>query len=136
MNFNLNIAFFLPVWAWIAAILALLVLLVLLFVYDCWKDYNAVMNLSRAEREAEAAGGVLPLYGLAKCVGVIALIKDFLLNTIIGTALFLDWPRERTLTKRLKRYNDDPNLKPWRRAILDWLRLKALDPYDPRGTHI
>lgn len=54
---------------------------------------------------------------------------DVLYNLIIATVLFLDWPREWTLTARLVRYlKTDTG---WRADIAGWICRYLLEPVDP-----
>lgn len=113
-------------------------LCVLLFVlwnvhllYATWRDFNAIMNLQRVRDEGKLTGdmripGTIMLYtGLA---------RDFLGNMIPATVLFLDIPRELTISARLTRYSLGPD--GWRRNVALRLASGLLDGCDPSGKHI
>lgn len=97
------------------------------YVFLCWVWYLAVMNL-KAQRDQ--------LIGcarwLAKLTLAIGLVLDFFLNVIVATLVFLDLPREATVTKRLSRYCGDCG---WRSRLAFWICNRLLDPFDPEGKH-
>jgi hypothetical protein len=49
------------------------------------------------------------------------------------TVLFLEIPRETTVTARLKRHNRTGS--GWRQRLAAWFE-PLIDPYDPSGDHI
>jgi protein-S-isoprenylcysteine O-methyltransferase Ste14 len=100
-------------------------------VYVTWLFYIAVMSLKRAKD-----AGTIPRFALV--IGYPALfmglIFDLLCTLTVGTVLFLDLPRELTLTARLKRY--DALKTGFRYRITRWLADNLLDPFDPSGKHV
>lgn len=64
----------------------------------------------------------------------IGLALDFLLQMVVGTIAFLDWPREWLLSPRLSRYRHDPD-ETWRRDLACWICRNLLDQFDPHGQH-
>jgi hypothetical protein len=57
---------------------------------------------------------------------LLAYLLDVALNWTICTALFFDWPRERTITERLHRYRFG-----WRGRVARWVCGHLLNPFDP-----
>lgn len=64
---------------------------------------------------------------------LIAVKLDVFLNWTLMTLLFLDLPKESTMTKRFKRY--DSQSKGWRKNVVQYIK-PLLDPFDPSGKHI
>jgi cyanate permease len=98
--------------------------------YLLWIFYLAVMNLARAKD-----AGLLS--ATAKVLGYPVLIVGYLLDCFVNftvmTILFLELPKETTVTSRLKRHNKAAG--GWRKAVALWAA-PLLNPYDPRGNHI
>lgn len=113
--------------------IALLKIPVLMFLalYIGWVFYLAVMSLGRAK-----AGGTLTQWTWALGYPVLALglVLDCVLNAIVLSVVFLELPREWTMTARLKRHAQHRN-KPRCLAIVDWFR-QFVDPFDRRGRHV
>jgi hypothetical protein len=102
----------------------------LVSIYALYVYYCAIMNIWRVYRL-----GKLTLLG--KVFGIptlaIGLAIDVFVNILVATVVFLDLPREWTLSQRLSRYiSKDTG---YRRAIARWIE-PVLDPLDPRGDHI
>lgn len=95
-----------------------------------WVFFLAVMGL---ERVMDAKG--LPIE--VKIPGIIALFVglfiDLIVNLTIASVIFLDPPREKTVTKRLKRYIEGED--GWRKNVAKWFCHRYLDPFDPDGGH-
>lgn len=98
--------------------------------YVLWVLYLAVMNLKRVRDM-----GKLPKIALWLGTPVLFLgwVLDALLNVFVMTVILLEWPQETTVSKRLKRHNQDAD--GWRKAIALWFE-PLLDPFDPSGDHI
>lgn len=109
--------------------------------YLLWVFYLAVMSLARVKKasglntDSEQLGTLLLLIGY---------LLDFNANIGVMTVLLLEWPRETTVTSRLRRHNHpvDESLPLLPRLLAHW-RLGVvrkfepiLDPYDPGGDHI
>ena len=112
----------------LAAILAAPVALYALTVAS-WVLYLAVMNLARYRDRMHpvAKAHAYALLGFALAV-------DLVLTVVVGTLLFLDWPRELTLTARLKRYHAEA-AGTWRDSVARWICQHLLDQFDPDGDH-
>lgn len=98
--------------------------------YALWVFYLAVMNLARAKRNGLLNKTALVLGTPLLVVGYLV---DFLMNVTVMTVVLLEWPKETTVTARLKRHNKEST--GWRLAIVKWFE-PILDPYDPSGDHI
>ena len=106
------------------------VLIPLIAVYALWVFFLAVMSLQRAK-----AAGLLTRTALVLAYPVIVagLLIDFVVNALVMTVLFLDLPRELTVTARLKRHNRHGS--GWRQRLAKWFE-PLLDPFDPDLDHI
>jgi len=99
-------------------------------IFLLWVFYLAVMSLARVK---DATGLNRQSERLGTLVLIIGYLLDFNANIGVMTALLLEWPRETTVTARLKRHN---------KAGIGWGAKVArafepiLDPYDPSGDHI
>ena len=98
--------------------------------YLLWIGYLALTNLERAR----SVGALTK----AARVGAAPLLLifgplDVLVNWTVGTLLFLEFPREFTLSKRCTRHYNDAG---FRGRVSRWLGRNALDPYDHRGAHV
>lgn len=115
--------------------------------YELWIYYLAVMSLKRAKDAGQLSKTGLILGTTVLITGrVLDLICNILLSVIL-----LEWPRELTVTKRLKRHNNatiyeitpDTGIRGrlsvylgrWRKAVAQWVE-PLLDPFDPSGDHI
>lgn len=111
-------------WAW-------LVLAELLAIPVLWLFYLAVMNLSGVKK----SGG---LNSPAKAIGYLIFVIGYLLDVIINVAtvsfIFLDPPRQWTVSQRLQQYVDG---RPgWRRNLALWFANNLMNPFSPGGPHI
>lgn len=95
-----------------------------------WVFYLAVMRLWAEKRED---GLNLPSKVLGYPVLFVGYLLDFNANVGVMTVLLLEFPRETTVTARLKRHNTTGN--GWRKRLAAWFE-PILDPYDPTGDHI
>ncbi|MES1979540.1 MAG: hypothetical protein V4451_15975 [Pseudomonadota bacterium] len=109
--------------------LALLALLLVTAPYQLWCDYLGVMALKRQRDN----GG---LSGAAKFFGTYVLIRgyllDFLCNTVHATIILREFPRELTVTKRLRRHIEN-NTAHAAKCLA--FRTQLLDGFDPAGIH-
>jgi hypothetical protein len=98
--------------------------------YHLWVGYLALTNLDRAR----AAGSLTPAARVA-CAPLLLYfgILDVLVNWVLGTLLFLDVPREFTLSQRCSRHYRKPG---WRGRVSRWLGHNALNPFDRTGDHL
>jgi len=101
-----------------------------LSIYILWLFFLAVMNLQGARDSGK-------LTGAAYCIGLpllyLGLVIDFLVNVFPVTVLFLELPREGTVTSRLSRHIHDSD--GWRKTLATWFCKNLLDPFDPSGCH-
>ena len=103
----------------------------LLPAYALWLFFLAVMTLERAR----GTGGLYGVaYVLALPIIAIGFALDLFVTVTLGSILFLDIPREATLTARLKRYAKTPGTWRYRLALL--LAGHLLDRFDPAGWHV
>jgi len=107
--------------------LLLLALAAYLMMFASWVLYLAVMALKPHRREM---GIVAKIHAYALLV--IGLVVDLVLTVVIGSALFLSWPREATLTGRLKRHKAEGG---WRGKVAAWICDRLLNQFDPDGKH-
>lgn len=98
--------------------------------YALWILYLAVMGLKRA-RDAGLLHKTARALGLP--VLIVGYLLDALVNVLVLTFVFLELPRELTVTARLKRHIKFSS--GWRLSVARWF-VPLLDPYDPSGRHI
>jgi hypothetical protein len=103
-----------------------------LTLWALWVLYIAMMNIKRV-----AATQSMPLRVKALVYPTVAVFElvEIFANTIILTILFFDWPKERHVSDRLRRYWQHPIKYGWRLHIVKFLK-PMLDPFDPAGPHI
>jgi hypothetical protein len=115
-------------WALIGALIYLATSAFTLF--RLWVFYLAVMSLQRLR---DSSG----LDKRNKALGSVALVIGYLLdayvNIFVMSVLLLEFPRELTVTARLKRHNLSG--KGWGKRVALWFE-PILDPHDPSGDHI
>jgi hypothetical protein len=102
----------------------------LVSVYALYVYYCAIMNILRVYRQGKLTvlGRVFGIPTL-----VVGLAIDVFVNIFVATVVFLDPPREWTLSQRLSRYLRTSS--GYRHAIARWIE-PVLDPLDPSGDHI
>lgn len=98
--------------------------------YALWGAYVLIMNIKRA-RDAGTLSRVAYVLGVP--ILIIGYLLDFIVNVGPCTVLFLEPPRETTVTARLKRHRDADN---WRGRLARWMAAHLLDPFDPDGRHV
>ncbi len=98
--------------------------------YATWILYLAVMNLSRAKKAGLLSKTALVMGTPVLLVG---LVLDFLMNVTVMSLVLLEFPKETTVTRRLKRHHKEST--GWRLAVVLWFE-PILDPYDPSGDHV
>lgn len=115
--------------------LALFALLLIFAPLMLWTDYLAVMNIKRV-RDIGRAGGAYSLSGPALALGSYVLVRGYLLdafvNLVHATALLREWPKELTVTSRLRRHIEGNTEHA---ALCLAIRTKLLDGFDPNGIH-
>lgn len=102
----------------------------LLACWACWVLFVCIMRLQMLRDAGQLTIG-------QKILGyptlVVGLVLDVALNWLVCTVLFLEFPREATVSARLWRHsNDEPG---WRQKLALIIRQQLLDTADPRGIH-
>jgi hypothetical protein len=98
--------------------------------YALYVFYAAVMNIKRVRDM-----GKLTRLGYAFGYPTLLLgyTLDVLCNVFVMTIVFLELPRETTVTARMKRHNRSST--GWRLSVVRFFE-PLLDPLDPSGDHI
>lgn len=95
-----------------------------------WMLYACVMRLKQV-RDAGKLTLAMKVFGYPALF--VGLAIDFVVNVVFGTLVFLQLPREMTLSTRLWRLsNGEPS---WRQRWALWIRTQLLDSIDPSGIH-
>ena len=110
--------------------LAIYILCAVMACYGLWVFYLAVMNLKRVRDNGKLSPWALRFGYPVLLTGY---ILDVLVNWFVVTILLLEFPRETTVTARLKRHNREST--GWRLAMVKFFE-PLLDPFDPSGDHI
>jgi hypothetical protein len=109
----------------------------LLSLWVLWVLYVAGMWIDKVSKEAtlewQAKLLILPTAFVLAAVEIVV-------NVFVCTFLFVDLPKEITVTKRLRRYfyqspPDYTRLGKWRMFLVRFLK-PMLDPFDHKGPHI
>ena len=98
-------------------------------VYLLWVHFVAVMHLMHMRDDGLLTHSQKAIGYTALAVG---LVLDLVVQIII-TVLFLDCPREWTVSGRLWRLSNGP--ASWRQRLALTLRSALLDSADPKGIH-
>lgn len=98
--------------------------------YVLWGLFLAVMNLKQARDD-----GTLPRAALIGGMPLLFLgyLLDFALNVTLASLLFLEPPREKTLSERFQRWSKQPPGR--RQRIATHALLIFLHPFDRSGGH-
>jgi hypothetical protein len=120
-----------PVLNVVSGPLSFVIVWLVLPFYVLWGFFLAVMSLKRA-RDAGTLTGVAYAFGTP--ILLVGYAIDLFVNVTGCTLLFLDPPREGTMTARLKRYALQPGT--WRFALTVWFATHFLDRFDPDGYHV
>jgi hypothetical protein len=99
-------------------------------VYVLWIFYVAVMGLKRAQNAGTLSR---PTLYLGYPVLLIGYALDVFVQIVVASVIFLDPPRDWTLTGRLKRYIAGP--EGWRETLAIWVCSHLLNAFDPDGRH-
>lgn len=97
--------------------------------YLLWGMFLAVMSLQRAR---DAGTLSKPAYWLGLPILYMGLTIDFLVNVVVATPLFLELPREWTVSARVSRHCGQDS---WRGVIACWICDNLLNTFDPSGRH-
>ena len=95
-----------------------------------WVIYTAMMRLKQVR---EAGKLTLAMKVLGYPVLFFGLVIDFLLNAIPGSIIFLEFPREMTLSERLWRHSQEST--GYKQKVAELIRVNLLDAIDPAGVH-
>jgi hypothetical protein len=93
--------------------------------------------LTHLDKVKKANGNKLPglVWLISTLPAVVSGICDVAFNVGWGTIIFMDLPRELTLSQRMSRYWKGPD--DWRREVVVWAKVNSLiDSFDFRGQHI
>jgi len=99
-------------------------------VYALWALYVLVMALKRVRDAGKLTTAMKVLGYPALAVG---LVVDFIVNVLIASLLFLELPREWTVSSRLTRHIN--SARGWRFGLALWIAVNLLDALDPSGQH-
>lgn len=96
-----------------------------LVLWSLW--WNFIATMSVRER-----WGTLPMASKALAVlpVIFAFLFDILCNVVTASILGGEWPREITLTKRLKRWRAMGPHSPKRSAVARWACANLINPFD------
>lgn len=94
-----------------------------------WILYTAIMRLKQVRDENKLTVAT-KIFGYP--VLVIGLVLDFTVNVVVASLLFLEIPREFTVSGRLTRLSSDTG---WRAKLATKVRVALLDNIDPAGVH-
>ena len=104
-------------------------LITLLCVYLLWVHYVAVMRLMQV-RDAGHLTTAMKAIGYPALV--VGLLLDLIVNTVVATLIFVELPREWTVSARLTRHSESTG---WRQRVAIAIRTALLDNIDPNGVH-
>lgn len=101
------------------------------YLWAFWFAYVLVMGLYRAHLSGRMSRVTYVLAAPALLFGV---AMDVLANIFIASVIFLEFPREWLVTKRLQRHIKK-GLGTWRGYLAAWVCTSLLDVFDPSGDH-
>lgn len=110
-----------------------LLYVLLTFIASCYLlyvFYAAVMNIQRVY-EADLLNTMVGK-ALAYPTLIIGYTLDVFVNFVVCTVVFVELPKELTVTRRLRRHKNEKDYRGWIARTLE----PILDPLDPSGTHI
>lgn len=95
-----------------------------------WVLFLAVMNLGQAKVEGKLHG--FALYAGYTVLGV-GLLVDLVVQVLVASVLWLELPRELTVSERVARLCKSGI--GWRKDLALWFRRVLLAPFDRSGGH-
>jgi hypothetical protein len=112
--------------------------------YVLWIFFLAAMNLMQARDE-----GSLPTWAhrLGLPIVFVGLVIDVFVQLTLACVVFLELPRELTVSGRVKRWVEGPKfigypsgpptngIRWWRYSVALWMRENLLKPFDRSGGH-
>ena len=101
----------------------------LVCVYLLWVHYVAVMRLMQV-RDAGHLTSAMKAIGYPALI--VGLLLDLIVNTTVATLIFLELPKEWTVSARLTRHSESTG---WRQRVAVAIRTALLDNIDPNGVH-
>lgn len=104
-------------------------LITLLCVYLLWVHYVAVMRLMQVR---DAGHLTIAMKAIGYPALVVGLLLDLIVNTVVATLIFLELPKEWTVSARLTRHSESTG---WRQRVAVAIRTALLDNIDPNGVH-
>jgi hypothetical protein len=108
----------------------MIILHIIFSAWVLWVIYAAMMRL----RQVRDAGKLtLAMKVLGYPVLYFGLLIDFMLNAVPGSILFLEFPKEYTLSARLWRHSQEST--GYRQKVAEVIRVSLLDALDPEGIH-
>lgn len=102
----------------------------LLSIWGLWIMYVCVMRLQMLRDAGQLTTGI-KIFGYPTLL--IGLLLDTVVNVVVCTVLFMEPPKEWTVSARLWRHSEDGT--GWRRRLAFILRTQLLDSVDPSGIH-
>jgi len=105
-------------------------LITLMCVYLLWVHYVAVMRLMQVRDAGQLTAAMKAIGYPALFVG---LLLDLIVNTIVATVIFVELPKELTVSSRLTRHSERG--EGWRMRVALAIRTALLDNIDPNGVH-
>lgn len=100
-----------------------------LAIYALWVYFLACMALERARNEGRLSK---PALALGLCVLWPGYLLDVAVNVTVCTVVFLELPREWTVSTRVSRLEEGDG---YRKAVAVWVCQNLLNPFDPSGKH-
>jgi len=91
-----------------------------------WFIYIAVFSTKPKSKEIKNRSPFL--YWFMVSIAAAGWVLDIVLNVLLFSVLFLDYPRELTITNRLRRYLRSRT--GWRYKAADWICKNMLEPID------
>lgn len=104
-------------------------LITLLCVYLLWVHYVAVMRLMQVR---DAGHLTIAMKAIGYPALVVGLLLDLIVNTTVASVIFLERPKEWTVSARLTRHSEGGG---WRQRVAVAVRAGLLDNIDPDGVH-
>lgn len=102
----------------------------LLAFWCLWVLFLAVMNLDQTKKEGNLHGFALYAGYTVLAVG---LLIDLIVQVLVASLLWLELPREWTVSERVARLCKSGS--GWRQRLALWFRAVLLAPFDRSGGH-
>lgn len=109
---------------------ALVVVSIICPIYALWIFFLAVMALKRARDSGTLS---TPALVMGMPVLWMGLLVDAFVQVTVASLVFLELPRELTVTARLTRLKKGPVT--WRQRFAAWCCAHLLNAFDPSGNH-